>query len=732
MSGSLPAITYTTNGDVVGQVPKLKGSKKLLQTLHRMSSSQLTLKPGKFLPSAYSGSVSCVSLGNPTSPHSPGCGGSTTPFGSGYYTAPTSALNTPGLDKLHNEASARIGLAYGKRGETVHLGTSAPLGSALAEPLVGDDYFSIPVAEPQLRQIRYNYDFWGDLPSELQVQILTHLKPKQIVRCSGVSKAWRKTCFDGQLWADLDTAEFYRDITAKALANIITNAGPFLKDLNLRGCIQLSSTWKTENLSGICRNLENMSLEGSRIDRSAIHSLLSQNTKLVHVNLSGMDGVNNQTMKIIAQNCPKLELLNISWCKNVDSEGLIKVVQGCELLKDLRAGEVQGFGDEALLLEIYNRNTIERLILQNCDSVSDSSFKVLFEGIDVEVDIFTGRPAVLPRRLRHLDISRCRNLSDVGVGYMAGNVPFLEGLQLSKCHSLTDNALISLLPTLPSLTHLDLEEVDALTNACLQELARSPCRHTLKHLNISYCEELGDVGMLPVIQQCKQLRNLDLDNTRISDLVLVEAAQMVHDRHAAFITSSSSDDALMQTPRSTYLSPTSPRVGLRMVVYDCQHVTWTGIREVMSRNAELRTTPFPTAPTTLATTSDTRSFSLSHPLHEIITLKCFYGYQPTVAEHTRRILRGDFAAASRLEYKWAEYMMATEEAGGGAALAPGHRGLVGGYGERRRRRRAREARMMHADEQVARDAAADANGQGGAGVVGRRRRARSGPACLMM
>jgi F-box/leucine-rich repeat protein 2/20 len=99
---------------------------------------------------------------------------------------------------------------------------------------------------------------------------------------------------------------------------------------------------------------------------------------------------------------------------------------------------------------------------------------------------------------------------------------------------------------------------------------------------------------------------------------------------------------------------------------------------------------------------------------EIIELKCFYGWQMTVDEHTKRVLRGDLAAAARLDRKWAEYMMATEEAG------------AGGAGARRRRRRAREAERLYNDDEE------DGDGSGGVGPLGgRRRRARSG-GCIVM
>jgi F-box/leucine-rich repeat protein 2/20 len=225
-----------------------------------------------------------------------------------------------------------------------------------------------------------------------------------------------------------------------------------------------------------------------------------------------------------------------------------------------------------------------------------------------------------------------------------------------------------------------------LTNEVLKTLAEAPCAPHLRHLCISYCENLGDAGMLPILKACTHLASLDMDNTRISDLVLAEAASGLRNRNRAARGLTSSE---------------RPEVGLRIEAYDCANVTWTGVREVLSRNAEI-TRPSSRSASKVAT----------YP-REIIKLKCFHNWQPTVEEHTKRVLRGDFAAAARLERKWADWMMLNEEAG------------VGGAGARRRRRRAREAQMMHADEEE--------GGAGATGGVGRRRRARSGPGgCTVM
>jgi F-box/leucine-rich repeat protein 2/20 len=674
-----------TPTEAIPIAPKLKGRQRLLNGLQRMGSSPSL--PGLSRPRSSSlrtggkASMSCVSLAGSGSPYGYSFGASySSELSNGYSTAPTSVANSPFGSPLCDE-KFRIRMRTPETPTSIPLPLTRRPQSRSALDSEGD-YFSQPVRKVQQRP---KLNFWGDMPAEIRMHILQYLEPKEIVRCSRVSKSWHAMCFDGQLWSDLDTSNFYRNITADALINIITSAGPFVKDLNLRGCVQLRERWNKNGFIEACRNLENFSLEGCRIDRTSLHCFLLQNSRLVHVNLSGLAGATNAAMKILASNCPKVEVLNISWCTGIDNRGLRKVIEGCPKLRDLRAGEVRGWEDVDMMNELFKRNTLERLVLMNCDSLNDDSLAALIEGVDQEVDVLTDRPIVPPRKLKHLDLTRCRSITDVGVKTLVGNVPDLEGLQLSKCGGTTDDALTSLLPTLPLLTHLDIEELDTLSNAVLKTLAESPCAPHLKHLCISYCENLGDAGMLPVLKACSRLSSLEMDNTRISDLVLTEAAANMRIRNRVARALSGSE---------------RPEIGLRIVAYDCANITWTGVREVLSRNAEI-SQPSPASKNATAT----------YP-REVIGLKCFYSWQPTVEEHTKRVLRGDFAAAARLERKWADWMMMNEEA------------VMGGAGARRRRRRAREAQMMHADEE-----------EGGAGPagVGRRRRARSGPgSCLVM
>lgn len=706
------------------QLPKLKGHRRILQRLQRMSSSPSLARMGRMPPSSYrsggKASMSCVSFSSSMTPstmapsgHSHGNSYSSTSTAA-FSTAPTSVVGSPGPEAETFEQGARIRILGTEPLSNAATGAaSVPVPKDVQATPIGidgrSDYFSRPVQLAKRSKTRADFDFWGDMPQEVRIQILQHLSPKEIVRCSAVSKTWRRMCFDGQLWTRINTDDYYRQIPGDSLVKILTAAGPFVRDLNLRGCVQMRERWGIDGhkIAQACQNLENFSLEGCRIDKSSIQSLLREKTRLVNVNVSGLSAVNNQTMRIIADGCKQLEYLNVSWCQHITTLGLTHIVQSCSRLKDLRAGEIQGWDDEPFLLELFQRNTLERLVVSHCDDLDDPSLLLLMQGKDPEIDPLTDRPVVPPRRLRHLDLSRCKALTTLGVKSLADLIPNIEGLQLSHIDSLHDDALSGILTSTPALTHLDLEELDTLTNASLLQLASAPCIPHLQHLNISYCEQFGDAGLIPVLKAASSIRSLVLDNTRVSDLSLAEAAIQLRARdrplrqsqdHSAFTPAGLAavamsafvrDKQQQQQRPSLPVSATStasaapilPAIGLSVVVYDCQNVTWTGVREVLAHNSEPHR-------------------------RSVIGLKCFYGYQDTVNEHTKRVLQGDWKAAGRLERKWGEFMVANEEAG------------VVGAGARRRRRRAREAAMVHADE-------AEGGPRGG------RRRARSGGCAVM-
>lgn len=656
--------------------PKGKRRQRLLNRIQRISSSQSLSQFGRSrassAPHGTRGSLSCVSLAttSPFGQYTPSTSYTPGPSASGDYFSYVSSTN-PGTPTIEFPAFDGIESRLGVR-KIENLSTPCLTSGSIGLPadVTARSRSGTATLKPP-------YDFWANMPDEIRVHVFSYLRPKELVRASCVSKEFQNYCFDGQLWTRFDASDFHQDIPAESLTKIIVAAGPFVKDLNLRGCIQVEHFKRAEVVAKACRNLINATLEGCRnFQKATLHNLIRANGRLANLNLTGLPAVSNSTCKIISQHCPQLETFNVSWCKYMDARGIKMVVQGCPMLKDIRAGEIKGFDNIDVAKAIFETNILERLVLNGCADLTDEALRTMIHGVDPQIDILTDRPIVPVRKLRHLNLSRCRQLTSRGVQVLGHLVPDLEGLQLSGCTALTDSALEPILASTPRLTHLELEDLAELTNDLLsQHLAKAPCASKLEHLSVSYCENLSDTGMLPVMKNCVSLKVVDMDNTRIGDLVLAEAAAMVRSRATR-----------------TDSSESRPHVGLRLVVYDCQMVTWTGIREVLSWNAEIR---------------QPSGIKAAYPT-EIIGLKSFYGWQQTVDQHTQRVLQGDFAAAGRLERKWGDYMQAIEEVG------------QSGAGYRRRRRRAREAQMLHADEE-----------EGGA-ATGRRRARTVTSSCTIM
>ncbi|KLU81275.1 F-box/LRR-repeat protein 2 [Magnaporthiopsis poae ATCC 64411] len=673
-AGGVEHMAHPESSPAMDANPKnrLRGRQRLLCGLSRISSTP---------------SLSQLGTGRPRSSSTPLY--STAASFSYVSTAPNTVPGTPAPSEspqFYGRIEQRLAIRKLEGAAAAAIATTSATASV-----------ALPV---EVRSRKSTFNMWTKMPHEIKVQIFSHLRPRQLVRSSRTCKDFYRICFDGQLWTSFDASEFYRQIPADSLAKIIVAAGPFVKDLNLRGCVQVEHYKRAEAVVKACKNLINATLEGCRnFQQSTLHSLLRTNERLARLNLTGLGAVTNTTCRIVAESCPQLEMFNVSWCEHVDARGVRAVVERCPRLTDLRAGEVRGFYIREVAEAIFKTNNLTRLVLGGCSDLDDASLRIMLHGVNPEIDVLTDRPMVPPRKLRHLDLSRCTQITSHGLRALGHFVPELEGLQLSGCTGLTDSALEPVLATTPRLTHLELEDVPQLTNAILSEhLAKAPCALALRHLTVSYCESLSDAGMLPVLRACKSLETVEMDNTRVSDLALAEAAAMVRARAVR------TKDKLSR-----------PRVSLNIVVYDCQNVTWTGIREVLSRNAEILASSRPQQhrrqnrqhhqPSRLDPQSNSNAFtdiqdtsnssssidssnssgsgspSTTQPRRpppkpaaaqatyptEIISLKCFYGWQMTVDEHTKRVLRGDFAAATRLERKWAEYIQATEEAGVGGA-----------------------------------------------------------------
>ena len=692
--------TQPADAVVVDGPPQKKSTRhRILHSISRNSSSVSLSSPrsgrarSSSTPYSRSGaSLSCVSLSASNSPFASSSSSSSAlatnlrvspdsagPASEAPSPQPISSPTTPFPPFPHSVGRSHSNNAIRK----VDLATLPGAGMSTGTSAVPADMVraaSMPILRQHPRLRRPFAQSWASLPREVKIRVLSFLKHKELVRVSRTNRDFHRACFDGQLWTSFDASDFYRKIPVQSLERILHKAGPFVKHLNLRGCTQVQEMEGRVLMTDVCKNIVNATLEGCRMNTGHLNSLIKSNKRLVQIDLTGLDSVHNNNCLTIASHCSQLEVLNLSWCTNVHASAACAILEGCPKLLDLRLGEVHGFGDPIVARRFFNTNRLERLVLSGCKDFNDQTLAIMMHGVNPPRDLFTEKPLTPPRTLRYLDLSRCTQITDRGLMTVGQCAPYLEGIILSGLKLLTDKGLEPILASATNLTVLEIEDLPRLTDDLLIEhISQAPCAQThLRHLSLSFCKNISDEGVLPVLQACTNLTSIQLDNTSITNQTLIEAASIVRSRQPEL---SSSD------------TPSAPHVGLTMEVYDCHDITWTGVREVLSRNSE-------------ALKGATTKGSMQST--QVISLKCYYSWQMMVNEHTKRILQGRLDSARRLEQRWVDFMQAADEAN------------TNGTGLRRRRRRMRLAEQAHAEEQAEEGGENNAEG-GGVNGIGRRR-----------
>ena len=336
--------------------------------------------------------------------------------------------------------------------------------------------------------------------------------------------------------------------------------------------------------------------------------------------------------------------------------GLLDIVSFCTNIKRLRLCESRAFsGHETrqIMSAFRDLEDLQVLVLSGCHNLTDEMLQYFIRGH--QLDPLPEDEEIQSLPIRQLNLSRIPNLTDTTLRNLAGATPHLQRLELAgdtNGTAFTNAGFVALLPHIPKLTHLDLEDNHLITDATLQLLASLPIAQSLIHLQLSYCHEITDSGLVQILQHCIYLRNLEVDNTQAGDGMLMEAPHLV-------------------SRRLLTISSNRIPVGLRIAAYDCGSITWVGISEILAQNLSL--SRIHSDPRRNSTSSTFHDDSSSSPA-PIIRLKCTFEWQGVVDAHTRRCLRGEYAAARQIGLGFSRWMMEEED------------GVWGGNARRRRRR----------------------------------------------
>lgn len=112
------------------------------------------------------------------------------------------------------------------------------------------------------------------------------------------------------------------------------------------------------------------------------------------------------------------------------------------------------------------------LTLTACNKITDVSLKYSFELLE----------------LRELSLSKCQQISSIGMDSLVKKCPSIEILNLSECHNISDKTVEMITIHLNRLTHLYLERCTQLSDHSLDHIAVN-CT-ALKYLDVRSCRAM--------------------------------------------------------------------------------------------------------------------------------------------------------------------------------------------------------------------------------------------------
>lgn len=115
---------------------------------------------------------------------------------------------------------------------------------------------------------------------------------------------------------------------------------------------------------------------------------------------------------------------------------------------------------------------LRSLNVASCNRISDISLKYAFDLIELE----------------QLSLSKCQQVSAVGIESIVMKCPSIRTLNLSDCHNISDEAIKMISTQLKRLTYLHIERCSHLTDLSLDAIALN-CKK-LKLLNVRGCRSM--------------------------------------------------------------------------------------------------------------------------------------------------------------------------------------------------------------------------------------------------
>lgn len=223
-------------------------------------------------------------------------------------------------------------------------------------------------------------------------------------------------------------------------------------------------------------------------------------------------------------------------------KGLGDVVKGIPNLVSLNLSGCYNISDNGLINAFSDKHPLLlELNLSLCKQVSDVALETIADNLPGLEHLNIGGCCNITnaglthiawglRKLKVLHLRSCNLIGDYGIASLAGmnkdeaqGNRALEQVCLQGCQRLTDEALRFISLGFPNLRTINLSFCVSITDSGLKHLAKMP---SLRELNLTSCDNISDIGMAYLAEGGSRISSLDVSFCdKIGDQALVHISQ---------------------------------------------------------------------------------------------------------------------------------------------------------------------------------------------------------------
>ncbi|KAI9339338.1 hypothetical protein BDR26DRAFT_919081 [Obelidium mucronatum] len=447
------------------------------------------------------------------------------------------------LETLYMDLASKLGITLkrAKRKENISPPSSKrgkiekdPLPNVDGTVAATDDPIETEVQTlpPPLPSIIHNFGTHS-IPFEIIQEIFEYLPLKEITKCLRLSSQIRAMLSNNKfLWRDLDVSRHWSKVTDVTIASLLMRGRDQVRSIVLQNCSKVTKT----GLKAIANSRSQLSLFELTFNRkvvpeSIVSAIRSGSTESIRrLNLSGT-GITDDCLAVLLEKCRTLEELVVSECAQLTDGALGPVIKTLlahkQQLNDQPHGVKAGPIFSLKLLDLSGNTKLSDKLVCNAARCFPLLVSINLAKLEMATQRSLEAIALHCKNLESIDatgltfnfIPQGGNTLSNSLLLIAKECTGLKSIRIAACKFVEDIAVNALTALCPNLEVIEFPTSANITNASLVKIG-TRCKF-LKRLNLSFCPQISDAGMVQFLQlqtEMNCLSSLDVSsNSRITD-----------------------------------------------------------------------------------------------------------------------------------------------------------------------------------------------------------------------